>query len=425
MNYRYRDRFKNRMAMTLNPKKIFIIDNNEDYIQKLKKLLEEAGFIVYSHNDAVSAIPEIIAIKPECTIIDISMPDLMGLEFCQRIRKVKSLDKTKIIAHSAKSYEYDQRRALQFGANEFIPKPYYEGPQFLEAINNIIHDQIDLTFWGVRGTLPNPGPDSIKYGGNTSCVSLKINQKPLIVFDAGSGIRNLGESLQRQDSFHNDTQIFISHPHWDHLNAIPFFSPLYKPGNNIQICGPRNPDITVEKMISDQMSSVYFPITVNELAAHIRYIDLAQGEYEFNGIKVHTFLLQHPGHCLGYKVIYNGYSICYMTDNELYPKEAKNFVQDYNDNLSQFVKGTDILIIDTTYSETEYFSKQGWGHSSVKEVVTLAHNSQVKKLCLFHHDPVQKDKDIDAKLDSAKKQLEDSNSETEVIAPKEGTKIKI
>ncbi len=223
-----------------------------------------------------------------------------------------------------------------------------------------------------------------------------------------------------------NTQIFISHSHWDHVNALPFFSPLYIPGNHVTISGPANIDISVEKMISDQMSSIYFPVTVTDLGSNITYQNLHQGQFQLGNIQVSTMLLRHPGNCLGYRLDYNGRSVSYITDNELFPKYSDHYSSEYFDNLCTFVEGTDILITDTTYTKDEYKLRIGWGHSAVPEVTKLASKAKAQKLCLFHHDPSQADKDIDRKLIEAKQSIEEDGGEPDsVCAPKERDKFKI
>lgn len=406
--------------------KVVVIDNNDSNRQSLTELLEKEGYEVTAIADGDMGYLTVLKHRPSCVIIDTVLPGLDGLEISAKIRKESSLNQVKILVHSEKPYDYDKRRAEAFGADAFIPKPIKDKNEFIRKVNQLIQNDIFVEFWGVRGTLPVPGKNSIRYGGNTSCVSVEIPSAPLMVFDAGSGIRPLGDSILPNRSFHLDAHIFISHSHWDHVNALPFFSPLYIPGNNITISGPANLDISVDQMISDQMSSIYFPITVNELGATISYQNLHQGHFEVGEIKVSTFLLRHPGNCLGYRLDYKGRSVSYITDNELFPEQYPQYSRKYFESLAEFVEGTDILITDSTYSENEYKSKVGWGHSCIPEVVKLAAEAKVKNYCLFHHDPCQTDDDIDNKLDEAKAHMEKEKGDPDVCtAPQEGLKIKI
>ena len=404
-------------------KTIVVIDDHSQSREQLSRILKEAGYLVVTVADGDSGFLTVLKENPDCVILDTMMQEMDGLEVCAKIRREESLKGIKLIVHSAKAYDYDRKRALNFGADGFIPKPIRDERKFTETLDDLINDDIVTTFWGVRGTLPVPGESSLRYGGNTSCVSVRIPGKPLVVFDAGSGIKNLGDFVLPRNGFHIDARIFISHPHWDHVNALPFFSPLYVPGNNVEICGPVNPDISVERMIYEQMSSIYFPITVNELGASITYKDLLQGNYNFDGVEVSTMLLRHPGNCLGYRLTYNGRSICYVTDNELFPEHLDLYSGEYTEQLVEFVRGADILVTDSTYTDEEYQRHIGWGHSSISEVAKLARDGLVKRLCLFHHDPGQSDYDIDRKLKKVESILKDED--IEVLAPAEGFKIKI
>ncbi|MBW2651369.1 MAG: MBL fold metallo-hydrolase, partial [Deltaproteobacteria bacterium] len=283
----------------------------------------------------------------------------------------------------------------------------------------IILDSIELTFWGVHGTLPVPGDTTVKYGGNTSCVSLEFSRGNLFIFDSGTGIKILSDHLMSEKRQFMEAKIFISHPHWDHINALPFFVPLYIPGNDFEICGPAQGDITVHDLISGQMDGVYFPIKIKEFGAGVHFRDLKEEEFDIDGIKIKTMLLNHPGHCLGYRVKYKNRIVCYITDNELYPESSQFYNERYLNRLTEFVMDADALITVCTYTDNEYESKIGWGHSSISQVVDLAHRAGVKTLYLFHHDLNQADTDIDAKLETAQALLKEKGSSTVCIAPKE------
>jgi phosphoribosyl 1,2-cyclic phosphodiesterase len=173
------------------------------------------------------------------------------------------------------------------------------------------------------------------------------------------------------------------------------------------------------------MDGVYSPITIHEFGASVRYRNLKEERLDIDGIRVRTMLLNHPGTCLGYRVEYKDRSICYITDNELYPQDTQHHNAAYVKNLTRFISGTDALIIDSTYTDQEYKTRMHWGHSPISEVVNLAHNARVKVLYLVHHDPDQTDIDIDAKLATACASLKKLNSETLCIAPIEQKTILI
>jgi phosphoribosyl 1,2-cyclic phosphodiesterase len=218
-------------------------------------------------------------------------------------------------------------------------------------------------------------------------------------------------------------RIVISHTHWDHINTIPFFAPLYVRGNQIELFGPYQGDLTIEKSVSAQMDSVYFPVTVREFGARLMTRDLREETLEFGPVKIETMLLSHPGYCLGYRLTARGRSVCYITDNELYPIGHARRNARYVEHLISFVRGADLLITDTTYRDDEYPSKMDWGHSSVSQVAEFAARAEVKKLHLFHHDPDQTDEDIDLKLEEMQVALLRLKSKVKAEAPAEGSTI--
>ena len=404
--------------------KIFLVDDDSLSVKVMTTLLAESGHQVESTTDAASAFDKIMEARPDCNICDLMMPEVDGLNLCKRVRETADLDGTRFIMVSAKAYEFDQKRAFEFGADGYIRKPL-NTETFSDRVNRILDDHIDMTFWGVRGTLPASGENTLKCGGNTSCVTLEFPREQFFIFDGGSGIKNLGDSLMAQKRTRIRARIFISHPHWDHINAIPFFAPLYVQGNEFELPGANQGDNTMRELISAQMDGVYFPITLSEFAARVYFRDLEEESIEIDGISIETKLLSHPGKCLGYRINYNGRSICYITDNEMFMETSEFYSPHYERKLAEFCADADCLITDTTYTDEEYATKVGWGHSCVGKVADLAHAANVKTLYLFHHDPDQDDADIDNKFDLAKEYLSKKNSPVEVLSPREGDRFKV
>ena len=200
---------------------------------------------------------------------------------------------------------------------------------------------------------------------------------------------------------------------------MPFFTPLYIRGNQIEVFGPYQGDLTIERAIAAQMDSVYFPITVREFAARLIFRDLREETLNFGPVRIDTLLLKHPGYCLGYRLTCHGRSVCYITDNELYLPTHPHYDLAYVERLANFVRGADLLITDTTYRDHEYPAKVDYGHSCVSEVADLAARSEVKRLHLFHHDPDQNDDDIDLKLKEIRDTLARLGAKAECEAPAE------
>lgn len=399
--------------------RIYVVDDDSKILLAVKYLLEEFEAKVTTNTSSKDGLAEIIEEQPDLVILDLMMPDMDGLDMCRLLRKEPSLEHLKIVIFSGKAYEHDQKRAMSFGADGYITKPYLD-EAFIRKLEEIVEEKIELSYWGVRGTLPVPGEKSLRYGGNTNCLSIQFPKDNLFIFDAGSGIKELSNHLLSNHGTTLHAKIFISHPHWDHINALPFFVPLYIPGNEFEVFGASHGNVSMRELISAQMDGVYFPIRIKEFGARTYFRDLKEEELNVNGIKVRTMLLSHPGTCLGYRMEYGNRSICYITDNELFPEDMREFNLNYWQKLISFVKSTDILITDTTYTDEEYPNKIKWGHSAVSQVVKLAHAAEVKELHMIHHDPDQTDDDIDRKLEKAQGLLMELNSKTKCYAPQEG-----
>ena len=261
---------------------------------------------------------------------------------------------------------------------------------------------------------------AVRSPGIALAVTVRFPSGAFFIFDAGTGIKALSDRIMAEGRPRMRGHIFISHPHWDHINALPFFAPLYVPGNEFEILGAAHGNISVRDLVSEQMDSIYFPVTIREFGARVYFRELAEGNADVEGISVRTKLLNHPGRCLGYRVDYRGRSFCYVTDHELYPKGHAYYDARYREDLAAWLQGADILVTDTCYSDEEYKTKHGWGHSSVSEIAELAAAAKVKTLHLFHHDPDQADDDIDAKLAHARQRLRELGSPVQVLAPAEG-----
>ncbi len=294
-----------------------------------------------------------------------------------------------------------------------------------------------IRFWGTRGSIPTPGKDTVKYGGNTPCVEIRLDDNNLIILDAGTGIRNLGEKLiELGDSI--NAYILISHPHWDHIQGFPFFKPAFISGNQITVVSYESENLSISKMIEDQMNKIYFPILLNELKATINFKSVKEEKFKVFDAEVETIFLNHPTYAIGYKIMHNGHSVVYISDNEPFdryiaqtmsnvePMIIEKFLsskKDPNQRLFYFVDGADILIYDTTYTPDDYIDHVGWGHSHYLFTLQMAYEGKAKHLILFHYDPSYTDTKIDEIYEKCIKEISHRNYNFKCTASFEGLEI--
>lgn len=404
--------------------RFFVVDDDPDVLALLAKVLQDAGHEVRATASSREALREIVERPPDCVLVDIMLPEMDGLELCRELRAYAELASTKIVVLSAKGYDADRRLAKDLGADGYLVKPIQ--PETLTSyLLELVANRVVVTYWGVRGTLPVSGPSSVRYGGNTPCVTVEAGGEPLFVFDCGTGIKVLSDYLHGSGARRIAARIFISHTHWDHINTLPFFAPLYVAGNELEVYGPQQIDLGIAQAVSAQINGTFSPLTVREFRAHVSYHDLREESLRLGPVRIDTLLLRHPGYCLGYRLSVWGRTVCYVTDNELYSREDARHDRHYVNRLADFVRGADVLITDTTYRDHEYPSKIDWGHASVSQVADLATRAEVKRLHLFHHDPAQTDNDIDRKLVEARERLAEFGARLECQAPAEGSRLSL
>ena len=296
-----------------------------------------------------------------------------------------------------------------------------------------------LTFWGTRGSIPTPGKTTVRYGGNTPCLELRLTNDELIILDAGTGIRNLGEKLiERGESI--KAHLLISHPHWDHIQGFPFFKPAFISGNELTFVGGETEKMTLQKMIADQMNKIYFPVQLNELKANLKFRPIGEEEFAIGEAQVKTMFVNHPSFSIGYRITHGGKSLVYISDNEPFDRQvahsirdvAKHIVDKYsrvdgdpNQCVFDFVRGTDLLIHDATYTPEEYVDRVGWGHSHYLFTLKVAAEGNVKRLILFHHDPSHGDEKVDDILKKCQREIRNRQYKFDCLAAIEGSEVEI
>jgi phosphoribosyl 1,2-cyclic phosphodiesterase len=286
-----------------------------------------------------------------------------------------------------------------------------------------------LRFWGTRGSIPSPGPNTVRYGGNTPCVEVRTETGWLVILDAGTGIRELGRSLVAGSNGHGiAADIFLTHAHWDHIQGIPFFAPIFQPGNHFTIWGSKTLETSIDRVIRDQMSPVVFPVTFEQLDATIDFGEIAEERHVGNGYEVTAFAVQHPGGALGYRFASGGKtggSLVYISDNELGHSAAYTSRADWKNELVNFVRGATVLVHDATYTNDEYEKHRGWGHSTYDDAVTLALDAGVEQLVLFHHRPERTDDEVDHCVEMCRAMVAERGGRLQVMAAAEGMTLSV
>jgi phosphoribosyl 1,2-cyclic phosphodiesterase len=286
-----------------------------------------------------------------------------------------------------------------------------------------------LKFWGVRGSLPTPGPDTAYYGGNTTCLQIIRDKGPVIIIDSGTGIRELGGALMGNPGPPFDIKLLVTHTHWDHIHGFPFFTPIFIPNGKVDVygVGPIHQGISFEKVMRDQMTYSYFPVENTMVDGVVRYHDFheifsnrpsgVEGDFPLcEGVNLKLKLMNHPVYTIGYRIEADGQSVIFTGDHEPYidqfahakkdpnqdedefmddAAQTQEFVDLMNQRIVDFCRGVDLLVIDTTYTKDEYFnpkmSRIGWGHGYFQSSLEIAEKAGVKRLAFTHHDPTRKD----------------------------------
>ena len=256
-------------------------------------------------------------------------------------------------------------------------------------------------FWGTRGSIATPGPDTVRFGGNTSCVAVTTSAGSRFILDCGTGARTLGAALMTQASGPISATILLSNTRWDHIQGFPFFAPLFAPGSRITICGPRGSGGSLRDVLAGQMEYSYFPIELGQLPATITFQELGEGTHEIGGARVGAQYLHHPVLTLGYRVEADGAAMVYLPDHEPFSEmlwhgnhtssRAESIVHEGDRRHARFMAGADLVIHDAQYTPEEYPSKRTWGHSTYEYAVGMAAAAGVRQLALTHHDPTHDD----------------------------------
>lgn len=430
-------------------KNILLIDDDAAFRDALASLLRAHGWAVLEAGDGEAGLALARTHRPRVILCDLLMPGTNGFRVCASIRGDHTLRYSLLVAMSGRDFEDTRQTALEAGADEFLAKPIHSGrlmeilgritapppfaPKEFDTTRLLREARPFLRFWGVRGSVPVPGPSTVRYGGNTSCIELRVNGE-ILILDCGTGIRSLGDELVRE--FPEQPlrlSLLISHSHWDHVQGFPFFQPAYEARNQIRVYGFEGAREGLSGIFSGQMESPYFPIGLGQLPSHIVFEELRQMEFAIGRVRVRAAFVNHPGICAGYRIEAGDTPVVYIPDHEPFLRklvagrgaeetsdEAAEFARREDERIVEFIRGAGVLILDAQYDEEEYRAHLGWGHTCVDDAVELAMRAGVRRLFLFHHDPAHTDEKLDDMLHHARALVASRGSQLQVDLAREG-----
>ena len=433
-------------------KTILVIDDDAEFRFALSAFFEQHGWQVIDASDGDTGLELARKHLPRVILCDLLMTGTNGFRVCAAIRGERALRYSLLVAMSGKHFEDTRQAALEAGADEFLLKPLDPAhllslmdrvsgppppppPSSPDTTLSVAAEPAFVRFWGVRGSIPVPGPDTLRHGGNTACVEFRAEGE-IVILDSGTGIRPLGETLCmefKDQPLH--VTLLITHSHWDHVQGFPFFKPAYEAANHIRILGYGGSGEGLAGVFSGQMESPYFPIGLGQLPGHLVFEEMRSMEFVVGEVKVQAAFANHPGVCVCYRLNTRSGSVAYLPDHEPFqpmrsratahaqrPAQVIEFARAEDEKIVRFLHQVDILILDAQFDADEYSVHVGWGHSSVDDAVDIALRAQARRLFLFHHDPAHNDAKIDQMVQHARRLVAKSGQELEVQAAREGLK---
>ncbi len=419
--------------MSSSPIRILVIEDEHDLRLIFRTVLETGGYEVTLVEDGQAGLEAFASVQPDLVITDLLTPRMHGYEFIRQLRNNPHGRRVPIIVVSGQAYGSDVRKVIELGAHTFLSKPFRR-QQLLDTVARTVQT-VRVRFWGVRGSIAAPGPETIRYGGNTPCVSIERGQD-LLILDAGTGLRKLGVCLQAEaKSRPQHLRMLITHTHWDHIQGFPFFIPAFVPNNRLDVYGPPSVEKPLDKVLRGQMDPAYFPVALGDMAADIRVNEIREPEFQVGPFKVKAMYVNHPGITMAYRIDLDGTIITYATDTEPYrylltdrhepDEELAEYGAVRDQELAKFAANADLYIADSQYSPEEYEAKRGWGHTCYVDAVDVALAAKARRIALFSHDPMHDDDMIDEKVARCKAIVKERGEALEVHAAIEGQALEL
>ncbi len=278
-----------------------------------------------------------------------------------------------------------------------------------------------VRFWGTRGSIASPGHETVRYGGNTSCVEVRLDDGSVLILDAGTGIRKLGNALVEEFE-HIEAFLFVTHTHWDHIQGFPFFRPAFLKATKLWIAGCAAGSKHIGDVLIGQMESAFFPVSFGDLTADLEFVQNSEPLWHMGSAVLHGFSLNHPGGGCGVKIVADDSTLVYLTDNELARPGHDSTI---NEKVIEFVRDADMLIHDAQYRAEDFPRHMGWGHSCYEDVIQVAMDANVQRLLLFHHDPDRTDDQVESIVEAARRLVDDFGSAMRVYAAAEGAEFSL
>ncbi|HEV8421741.1 MAG TPA: response regulator [Chthoniobacterales bacterium] len=430
-------------------KTLVLIDNDALSRALIAQCLTGQGWRILEAEDGETGLEMIEKNAPAAVICDLRTPKRNGFKVCRVIREQPHLKSMRVLLTGVSRFANDRDTAFATGADNYLVKPIVpadlltaldkcEGNEVAEkAAKPIVTGPTLVRFWGVRGSIPTPGIQTAMFGGNTSCVEVRVGEQ-ILILDAGSGIRALGQSLMRE--FRNkplEITMLVTHTHWDHIQGFPFFIPAYNPKVDVRIVGYEGAMHGLRSALFEQMQSAFFPVGLNQMASHVTFEELSEMEFQLGAVRVRSMFANHPGICLGYRLTTPNGDIVYMPDHEAYERHeierqkltgetsprSLDYARLQDEKVIDFIREADVVIGDTQYDRVEYPTRLGWGHTCADDAVELAMRAGVKHLFLFHHDPDHHDDKMVGMITEAEQRVAAAGSSLIVSAAREGAEI--